>query len=84
MLSATEIAQQVKAGTASATYFVQTALAKIAQKDRQLNCFTAVFEEKALEDAAEIDRKIANSEAVGPLAGVPFAVKKISSTLLEK
>lgn len=39
------------------------------------NIFTSLNEENALKRAREIDEKIAKGEEVGPLAGVPYALK---------
>lgn len=42
-----------------------------------LNAFTKVFTDAALQDARDIDARMIRGEAVGPLAGVPFAVKDL-------
>jgi AtzE family amidohydrolase len=42
-----------------------------------LNCFTVVLSDRALSEAEAIDRKIAEGEDPGPLAGVPFAAKNL-------
>jgi AtzE family amidohydrolase len=52
---------------------VEAALARIRDDDRELNCFTAVYEERARREAAEVDR----SGLQGPLAGMPYAVKNL-------
>src|SRR5439155_757585 len=52
-------------------------LARIAQRDRTLNAFTAVLHGPALADADAIDRRLAAGEDPGPLAGVPFAAKNL-------
>ncbi|MGR3274829.1 AtzE family amidohydrolase [Acaryochloris marina NIES-2412] len=75
-LTAVQIAQQVKTGECSATSIVEAALTKISRQ-KQLNCFTTLLESSALADAATLDRKIAAGDTVGPLAGVPFAVKNL-------
>ena len=61
----------------SAVEVVGDALKRIEARDRELNCFTAVTAETALVDAEQIDRRIADGQDPGPLAGVPFAVKNL-------
>ena len=59
----------------SATEVVEDALERIASSDGALNCFTAVFAERALRSARRIDES--GGKGAGPLAGVPFAVKNL-------
>ena len=58
----------------TAVSLVQAALDK-AEKYADYNIFISLNREKALEKAAEIDRKITAGESVGRLAGVPYALK---------
>jgi AtzE family amidohydrolase len=76
-MDATAIAAAVQQGELSAREVTQIALDRIAQRDQQLNCFTAVLAESALTSAAQVDEAIATQASVGPLAGVPFAVKDL-------
>ena len=75
--SAADIARAVRCGKAKASDVAQRALAAIAAEDGRYGCFTRVFADRALADAAAIDRKVAAGEDPGPLAGVPFAVKDL-------
>ncbi|MBG1266424.1 AtzE family amidohydrolase [Nostoc sp. WHI] len=77
MNDAVSIATAVREGKVSALEVTKAALAQIAARDHQLNCFTAVTIETALLDAARIDREIAQGNNPGSLAGVPFAVKNL-------
>ena len=77
MNDAVSIAAAVREGKVSAVEVTQAALAQIAARDHQLNCFTAVTAKTALVDAARIDREIAQGDNPGILAGVPFAVKNL-------
>jgi AtzE family amidohydrolase len=77
MNDALSIANAVRGGQVSAVEVVQTTLQRIAARDHDLNCFTAVTAESALQDAARIDREIAQGNYPGMLAGVPFAVKNL-------
>ncbi len=74
---ATSIAATVRGQEVSAKAVVAAALARIADQNARLNCFTTVLAEKALEDAEAIDRTIASGKDPGPLAGVPFGVKDL-------
>jgi aspartyl-tRNA(Asn)/glutamyl-tRNA(Gln) amidotransferase subunit A len=74
---ALSIATAVKQGKIKAVEVVNATLDRIAAKDKQLNCFTAVTTEAALKDAAKIDVEIAKGNNPGLLAGVPFAVKNL-------
>jgi len=48
---------------------------RIEQREEKIGAFISTFKDQALEKAARVDRKIAAGEAVGPLAGVPIAIK---------
>ena len=74
---ASAIAQQVRQGKTTAQAVIKATLEQIAQQDPQLNCFTKVLTDSALASAIAIDQKIANGDPIGPLAGVPFAVKNL-------
>ena len=74
--SAADIAGAVAAGD-SALEIVEAALARIAARDRVLNSFTAVLPDRARARARAIDAARAEGKPVGPLAGVPFAVKNL-------
>ncbi|MEH2311471.1 MAG: AtzE family amidohydrolase [Nostoc sp.] len=71
------IAAAVREAKVSAVQVTKAAIARIAARDHQLNCFTAVTAKTALTDAARIDREIAQGNNPGTLAGVPFAVKNL-------
>jgi aspartyl-tRNA(Asn)/glutamyl-tRNA(Gln) amidotransferase subunit A len=75
--AARAIAAAVRAGEVSAQAVVSAALRRIAARDAQLNCFTALVADQALADAARVDRAVAAGQEPGPLAGVPFAVKNL-------
>lgn len=77
MNDALSMAAAVRDGKVSAVEVAQAALKRIAARDNELNCFTSVTAESALEDAARIDGKIAQGNYPGMLAGVPFAVKNL-------
>jgi aspartyl-tRNA(Asn)/glutamyl-tRNA(Gln) amidotransferase subunit A len=73
-LSAQQIAQAVTDGKLSALDVTEAVLARIAKHDSVLNSFTA---DRARAKARAVDAAIAAGQKVGPLAGVPFAVKNL-------
>jgi aspartyl-tRNA(Asn)/glutamyl-tRNA(Gln) amidotransferase subunit A len=75
--TATEIAAAVAAGKRTAVEVVETTLRRIAERDKTLNAFTAVTSERALARARAVDAVRASGRPLGPLAGVPFAVKNL-------
>jgi AtzE family amidohydrolase len=74
---ATTIATAVRNGEVSAQAITATALARIASQNQTYNCFTTVLAEAAMADADRVDQAIAAGQDLGPLAGVPFAVKDL-------
>src|SRR5215470_5427480 len=75
--SARDIARAVADGATTAGAVVEAALARIALLNPKLNAFTDVTADRARARAAAIDARRARGEPVGPLAGVPFAVKNL-------
>ncbi|MBE9215720.1 AtzE family amidohydrolase [Plectonema cf. radiosum LEGE 06105] len=71
------IATAVQQAKISAVDVVKASLDRIAARDSQLNCFTTVTAETALQNAAQIDQQIQKGNYPGLLAGVPFAVKNL-------
>lgn len=76
-MAASEIAQAVSSRKLSAVEVTEAALARIKKQDQVLNSFTDVTAERARARAREIDAAVAAGKSVGPLAGVPFAVKNL-------
>jgi aspartyl-tRNA(Asn)/glutamyl-tRNA(Gln) amidotransferase subunit A len=74
---ASDIAQAVAAKKISALAVTEAALARIAQHNPVLNAFTDVTADRARATAKALDSVIAAGQSVGPLAGVPFAVKNL-------
>jgi 1-carboxybiuret hydrolase len=75
--SAAEITSAVREGKARAIDVIEATLAAIRMHDPVLNAFTAVTAERAQATAAALDARRARGDALGPLAGVPFAVKNL-------
>jgi amidase len=64
----------VRSGAVSARELVELSLSRIERIDRDLNSFGAVYGERALEQAAEADARVAEGDFL-PLTGIPIAVK---------
>ena len=78
--SAADLAHKIKSGELSAVEVAQAHLDRIAEIDGEIHAFLYVDGERALATAARVDAKIAAGAEVGPLAGVPLALKDISET----
>jgi len=76
-MTASSIAAAVSSGHIDAVSIVEAALARIRERDPMFNSFTVVTGERALLRARKIDASRARGALVGPLAGVPFAVKNL-------
>ena len=75
MRTAAALADAVRAGETTALAAVETALER-AREIEHLHAFLSLREEAARQEAAEVDRRVAEGAGAGrPLAGVPVAVK---------
>ena len=75
MRSAAQIAADVRSGASSARAELELSLEAIARRNEELNVFVHVDEAGARAAADAIDEKRSRGEALGPLAGVPIALK---------
>lgn len=73
--SAIEVADAVASGRRSAGDYCKAALARMEQAGSKLNVFTEICPEYARQRAAFIDHQISQRRPVGPLGGVPVAIK---------
>ncbi|MBA3797547.1 MAG: Asp-tRNA(Asn)/Glu-tRNA(Gln) amidotransferase subunit GatA [Geodermatophilaceae bacterium] len=78
--TAVEIAALISTGQASAVEVTQEHLDRIASDDEALHAFLRVDVEGALNAAKAVDDKRAGGAALGPLAGVPLALKDVVVT----
>ena len=79
-LTAAEIAAAVASGEASAVDVAQAHLDRIAALDERLHAFLHVDTDGALAAARRVDERRAAGEPLGPLAGVPLALKDVFTT----
>ena len=73
--SAFEIREKVASGDLSAVEVARAYLGRAEELNPRLSCFLTIDHEGALAAAAQVDRARNAGEALGPLAGVPIAVK---------
>ncbi|HMJ13322.1 MAG TPA: Asp-tRNA(Asn)/Glu-tRNA(Gln) amidotransferase subunit GatA [Polyangiaceae bacterium] len=78
-LSISEIAQKVAAGELSAVDLAEQSL-KAAEAQKHLNAFLFIDAERVRASARSIDERRRKGETLGPLAGVPIAVKDVLCT----
>lgn len=74
-ITALAIAANVSSGNTTAAQVVDQHLAAIDARESEIHAFNLVLDERARAAAADIDQRIAAGEDVGPLAGVPIAIK---------
>lgn len=74
--TAHEVVERTKYGTESVSDRVAQALRTITERT-ELNAFTAVFGERALDEARSLDERLGRGKAIGPLGGVIVAVKDL-------
>ncbi|HUJ59230.1 MAG TPA: Asp-tRNA(Asn)/Glu-tRNA(Gln) amidotransferase subunit GatA [Kofleriaceae bacterium] len=79
-LSAGETARRIAAGELTALRAVDAYLRRIANLDRELGAFLALDSEGARHAAQQVDAARAAGAALGPLAGVPVALKDVLVT----
>ncbi|MDR2930019.1 MAG: Asp-tRNA(Asn)/Glu-tRNA(Gln) amidotransferase subunit GatA [Propionibacteriaceae bacterium] len=73
--SAAQLAQWIATGQVSSVEVVQAHFDRIAQVDQAIHAFLSLDYDRAMATAARVDAKRATGEVLGPLAGVPVAVK---------
>ncbi|HEX3015079.1 MAG TPA: Asp-tRNA(Asn)/Glu-tRNA(Gln) amidotransferase subunit GatA [Desulfobacteria bacterium] len=59
----------------SASEITRNVVARIDQVEDEVKAFNLITRERALEQAAIVDAKIAKGEEIGALAGIPMAIK---------
>jgi aspartyl-tRNA(Asn)/glutamyl-tRNA(Gln) amidotransferase subunit A len=79
-LTAHELAERFAGGTATAVQATEAAVERIAATDEVLHAFLTVTGDQALADARRVDEARERGERLGPLAGVPLALKDVLVT----
>ncbi len=75
--SIAQIAAQIRKGEISPVELIETTLQAIDQREPQLNAFITVFSEESLESARQVETEIRSGKDLGPLHGMPIALKDI-------
>ena len=78
-LSAKTIANKIKTQELTAELVMETFLDRIQSVDERINAFITL-NDRARDEAKALDQKIKAGQSVGPLAGVPLAVKDMFCT----
>lgn len=73
--SARDIATAVASGETTAVDVLSDHLARIDEREAEVHAFNLVLRDEALQTAQQIDERISAGEELGPLAGVPIALK---------
>lgn len=73
--TALELARAIREGKVTSPELVQAAKARIEAVDGDIHAMTALDWDAAMRRAEEIQARIDKGEDVGPLAGVPMAIK---------
>ncbi|MCD9592750.1 MULTISPECIES: Asp-tRNA(Asn)/Glu-tRNA(Gln) amidotransferase subunit GatA [Streptomyces] len=79
-LTAAEIAARIASGEVTAVEVTEAHLARIEAIDEKVHAFLHVDREGALAQARAVDEKRERGAELGPLAGVPLALKDIFTT----
>ncbi len=69
------IAESVRKGERRAVEVAEATLSRIEERDGPLHAFLTVSKDELMAQARAVDEKRARGEALGPLAGVPVALK---------
>ena len=79
-LSAVDLVAAVRRGDVTAVECVEAFLRRIEQVDGKVNAFLTVDSDGAVAKAADIDARRRAGKPIGPLAGLPVAVKDVLCT----
>jgi Asp-tRNA(Asn)/Glu-tRNA(Gln) amidotransferase A subunit family amidase len=77
---ATELAARIRGRKLSPVDLMRNTLARIEEINPKLNCFCFVYPEEALAKAREAEKAVADGRTLGPLHGIPIAIKDLTPT----
>jgi aspartyl-tRNA(Asn)/glutamyl-tRNA(Gln) amidotransferase subunit A len=79
-LSIAEAARCFQAGELSPVQLTRACLERIEALEPKLNAFVTLLAEPAMAEAAEAERRLGRGKRLGPLDGIPFAIKDLYET----
>ncbi|WP_115864640.1 amidase [Halorussus litoreus] len=74
---AVELSSRIRRGETSPVDVVEDFLERIDRRNADVNAYVTTTEESAREAAMEVERAVERGERLGPLAGVPIALKDL-------
>ena len=80
LLSAFEMAEQLRQKKISPVELVNAHFARIARLNPQLNAYVALDEQRARRDAQALEAELEHSHLRGPLYGIPISIKSSLET----
>lgn len=73
--SAKELRDKIRTGETSSVEVTEAVFERITKFEPTIGAYISTFEKSSLDKAKDVDKRIANGETVGELAGVPVAIK---------
>ena len=78
--SATDLASALRSGEVSAREVLQAHLERIEAANPSVNAIVTLAADRAMDDAAAADERLVRGEDMGPLHGIPIAIKDLVQT----
>jgi aspartyl-tRNA(Asn)/glutamyl-tRNA(Gln) amidotransferase subunit A len=79
-LSCIELRDKIASGQASSVEATKAVFSAIEKNEPVVGAYISTFKERALDKAKQVDESIASGKTIGPLAGVPIAIKDVLCT----
>ncbi len=79
-LCCVKLRDQIAGGQTKSLDATNAVLEEIEKYEPTIGAYISIFKDQALADAQRVDKKIAAGKAIGPLAGVPIAIKDVLCT----
>ena len=70
-----QLARDIREGKVTASAVLEEHLKRVDEREGEIHAFNLVTKDQARATAAEVDRAVQEGKAIGPLAGVPIALK---------
>lgn len=78
-MQATEIVELTSTGQLTVSEIAEAMIARVELVNPKINAIVDFDPAQVRRDAADLDQKLAQGEAVGPLFGVPFTIKDLTA-----